>query len=109
MAGKGGDGLVEGHGRNHRGVAQRLQFHVAAILIALEFDDDEPGFAVEAEQVDAAGAVGPIGELLRQHEQAVLQRIDAGGEQALQVAAFLEPRTAKLVEGMAVSCWAVAS
>ncbi|TNM38444.1 hypothetical protein FHP29_14425 [Nocardioides albidus] len=35
--------VVEGHHRDHRGVPERLELHVTAVLGALQLDDDEAG------------------------------------------------------------------
>lgn len=57
----------KGHARHHGGITQRLQFHVARI-VALQFDHHQIGFAVEAEQVNAAVAVHPAAILLGEHK-----------------------------------------
>ena len=54
---------------------------------------------VEAQQIDAPDTVCPVRKLLRQHQQPLLQRVDAGGEQALQVAALLEAEDREAGDG----------
>lgn len=84
------DGLVEGHGRHHRGVADGLELDVASILRALQLDDDQVGPAVDREQVDAALAVLPVAELLRDHQQVVGEDADLLAEHALEVLPLLD-------------------
>ncbi|MEV4512286.1 hypothetical protein AB0K00_25390 [Dactylosporangium sp. NPDC049525] len=87
--------VVEGHDRDHGRVAQRLQFQVAAVVGAFEFDDHQPAVAVHAQQVDPAPGVGERAELLRHDQHTVDDRVDPGAEQSLQVGTLQDLRGGK--------------
>ena len=46
MPRQGVDCLLEGHGRHHGSIAQRLKLHVAAVLGAFQFDDNQIGVGI---------------------------------------------------------------
>src|SRR5262249_35805919 len=77
--------LREGHSRNHRCVPDGLQLHIAAILGALELDDDEICLLVNAEQVNSSCAVDPSVKLLADHHQAWIKRLNLIAQQSLKV------------------------
>lgn len=62
------DRALEGHPRDHRGVADRLELHMPALVVTLELDHDEAGVAVDPEQIDAPLGVLPLAELLGDDE-----------------------------------------
>lgn len=60
---------LERHPGNHRGVPERLQFEMPAILFGLQLDDDEVRLLIQSEKVDTTSAVFPFTELLTQEER----------------------------------------
>ena len=70
------DSRLERHGRDHRGVADGLKLHVAAILGAFQLDHHEVGFLVQSEQVDPPTAVLPVTEFLRNHQRIGRDHLD---------------------------------
>ncbi|MPZ80666.1 MAG: hypothetical protein GEV28_09835 [Actinophytocola sp.] len=63
------DQLVERHGVHHRGIAQRLELHVSAVVRSFELDDDETSRVVDAQEIDAPVAALEVAELLGHHQQ----------------------------------------
>ena len=62
---------------------------MAAIIISLQFDHDEVRRAVNAQEIDAALRVLPLGELLSDHEDIVGDDRDVGPQKALKIAPLL--------------------
>ncbi len=77
------------HRTHHRRVADRLQFHVPAIVGSLEFDNDEVRAAIDAEQVDAPATVLELPELLGDDQRVGADDLHMFAQQALQIAALL--------------------
>ena len=88
-------GLVEGHGRDHRRVAEGLQLHVAAVLGPLELDHHEVRVAVDAEEIDTPARLVPVPELLRDDQRVRSDDRDVCPQKALQVAPLLQLRDAE--------------
>ena len=59
-------------------------------LVTLELNHDEVGVAVDAQQVDAAAGLVPVGELLGDHQHAGGDDLDLVAEQPLQLAALAD-------------------
>ena len=76
------DGLLERHRGDHRGVADRLEFHVPAVLGTLQLDDDEVGVLVDAEEVDPPVARVPVAELLGDDQRVGRDDVEPGAESA---------------------------
>ena len=55
--------VVEGHGRDHRRVTDRLQLHMPAVFGPLQLDHNEVGILVQPQQIDPPPAVFPLAEL----------------------------------------------
>jgi len=55
--------VIEGHGRYHRRVAQRLKLEMPAAQRAFELENDQVSFAVDAEQINAAPGINECPEL----------------------------------------------
>lgn len=89
VGGVGVSDLGEAHRRHHGGIADGLELHVAAIIGALELDDDEAAGFVEGEEVDAPASVLPVAELLGDDEQIVVEGGDVVSEQALEVSTLV--------------------
>ena len=81
---------AEGHGGNHAGVADGLEFHVTAVGGALQLDDNEVGVLINGKEVNAAAAVLPIAKLLGDHIKIVAEHFYLSAQQALQIAALAE-------------------
>lgn len=69
------DGLLKAHCRYHAGVADGLQFHVAAVIGSLEFNDNQICLWINCEQIDTTPAVIPVAKFLRQHIEFITQHI----------------------------------
>jgi hypothetical protein len=82
-------GPLERHGGYHRGVADGLKLHVAAVLRPLQLEDDEVGVLVHAQQVDAPARVLPVAELLGDDEGVRGDDLDLLAEQPLEVSPLL--------------------
>lgn len=85
-----GNRLIEGHGRDHRRIADGLQFHVTAVFGALQFDHDEIGIAVDPEQIDAAAGIVPFAVFLGDHQCVGRDDGNILAQQPLQVAALMQ-------------------
>jgi hypothetical protein len=70
------DQVVERHRGDHRRVAERLKFQVADVYGALELEDDQSPFPVDAQRVDAPLGVSEGPELLRHDEHVIGDRVD---------------------------------
>ena len=79
---------VKGHCRDHAGIPNSLQFHVAAVRRAFQLNNHELCFLVHSQQVDAPCAVIPFAEFLSQDVKVVPQDINLRSEQSLNVRAF---------------------
>jgi hypothetical protein len=72
----GGSDIGEVERRDHRGISNGLEVHVAAVIGALQLDDDEASCPVDCQQVDAPASVFPVAVLLGHDEQVIAQRRD---------------------------------
>lgn len=79
------DQVGERHGRDHRRVAQRLQFEMPAVRGALEFDHYESTLAIDPEQIDPSLGLSERPELLGDDQDVVGDHANVGPQQALQV------------------------
>ncbi len=68
MVGVGVGHFGKTHRGDHGGVADGLEFHVAAVVGTLQLDDDEVSGLVEGEEVDPPASILPLAELLSDDE-----------------------------------------
>lgn len=87
--------LGEIHGGHHRGVAQCLEFHVAAVFRPLQLDDHQASLAIDREEIDTPVGIGPLTELFRDHEDVVAKRRHVVQEETLDVASLVDPEFAE--------------
>ena len=83
----GDDDIAEVHRRNHRGVAERLEVHVRAV-VALQLYDYEAAGLVHGQQVDPTPGLLPLTKLLRDHKQVVIKDADVIADEPLQILAL---------------------
>ena len=76
MAFKDIQGTIKSHGRDHRGVPNGLQVHVATTVGTFEFEYNEVGILVYAQEVDSSPAILPVAKLLGYHEGSRGDHID---------------------------------
>lgn len=91
------DRVLKLHRGDHRRVAKGLQFHVATGLCALEFNDDQVGAGVNAEQIDPTLGVLPVAELLGENHRYGSWRdgVDVLSKDPLDVVSFSKTQGSK--------------
>ena len=87
--------LLEGHCRNHRGIAQSLQLHMSPVIGPFELDDHQVGIGIDAQQVDTPGTVDPVTEFLGDDHQALIEDADLLAQHPLDVIALRDAFGAK--------------
>ena len=76
-------GLVEGHGRHHRRVSQRLKPHVSTGLRPLQLDHDQVSLPIDCKQVHPPSGFVPIAKLLADDQEVWVKNLDLFPDQAL--------------------------